>query len=813
MAETYTSLTARRGDRTLVVRCELPGIPHKVSGIGAGGADGDGSTAYSVDPISIVSSLPANYTAQQKVGYGALLQSVRFSREAIDTLTGATTIGGVTVEFTDTTGVFASRTAVRSRTKLGSLSSTLTRTSTTLAVNSGNTISAGDALFIGREMMVANGTGTSITVTRGAGAAKSRQYKHTASSTEEQHADNIYDGPRIWVGQELNIYFGYDHPDLDETDEIGPLRFIINAPPRRSNKGVWQFTADSALKALDGLCARGAFAGKGALTDVSEQLDLSLLTLAVYPDESADYTQPSRKATNDIVYLLVEDEAIRATVLSSTESITYFRVEERAMFGTRRTNLEPGTEPKVREFYPTDEDLTTPRIGYVAPGSSYGGGIVASSHPLVAFLNLLLSRDGSDADTATFGTDRNVETDGTDNSYDVLPPPWGRGYPADRVDLSAFEAVIEETANVRFRRFRLGHKGDFSLIKWFEKEVAPFIPFSLRFNSSGKLTLVRRHEPFPLDTGTAIGVNEIDDSYHGWTLSSYGALARVSSEFVTTDGVTIPLNGNSTLVRELYPDGTKKLDFPSEGADERAVHVLADALTNAIYGVEFPRAKVTVDLPWSLHNTIAPGTKLTVTDPGMVDDENGAYGVTSQTWMATSVNLLSPTNDKPGIRVEMQRAGIRTCHFGPSGVVSSWAGSPDFDLVIGANDYTDANNSAGPLVDKDIKGFGDDGSQGGAGYSVELWSAAGSRLTDALEVTTIDYATNTLTFGSGFTASGGGGYTPQAGDIVRLARYTTTITAEVAAGTLSEEMDYYAYMGDPDTELISTGTANKEWGY
>jgi hypothetical protein len=834
VAETYTSLTDKQAGTLVRARAELVGIPHKLSGISSDGSDGEGTAgSYSVSPISIVFGGAfdgGGYAANETAGFVYTGKSLSVRGEGIDPISNETTFGTISFSLHDFkiasgfTGwgsagdyLFVSVFAARKASRQASLSADLTATATSVNVGA-DSLTAGQAYFLASETIISQQTSSTPNVTRGIydpgtptdhrdRAAGSRARKHTAHSDTTPYPDNLYDRPRIWFNREVRLYFTFDHADIDKSEELGPFRYRISAYPSYSD-GMWTIRADSYLNILKKEVARDAYAGK-----VTTPLLRGGQTLRAWaePIGEAVRVQPGWRATNDRVWFDIDGEAIEADLLETGTTATRFSfiLGGRGRLGTRRTSLDEGdTGTEIREIIPTDTGVNTPRIGHVAKGAGYSlANLTASDHPVVAFLCMLLSSGWENSTSAWDGGTPNVDTDG-DNTYDVLPGPWGIGFPADRVDLSAFEDFITETREVTsFPRFRLGHDGPFSLLDWWYDEVAPFLGVALHLDISGKLTLSRLADAFALSS-SAVTVNlaHIERGYHDYAINARGVTGKVAVKYTGSDGTKVSMTALSVFGLELFPDEHRVMKFSSEGATERTRDVIADRATAIIEREERPRPVVTFVLPWTHHagtSAITPGTLLSVTDAGMPDIVNGDYGVSAEEWIATSVTYaFDPSRPSASVRVEAHRIE-KGRHFGPAATVSSWAAGTN-TATVNANDYTPTAGLGSFVPTSDVRAFGSDGSQGGAGYMVAYYDSDGVKKTDPIEISTLSYASNTIQHGGAPSA------VPQAGWIIRLAPYSDTVDTDHTAGDIHDDQDAYGYMTDSASHL-GTSIDGPEW--
>jgi hypothetical protein len=803
VAETYTTLTAKLANTQPVVRVELAGVPWKMTGIDSGGADGDGSTAYSVRPVSVVSHTPAEYTAQQIKGYKQVLVGCRFSGERIDPVTGRTTIGRVSVEFIDPTGYFADLFAVYAFARAAKLTATLSRTATSMSVDTATT--AGNAYFIGRECVVAKQSSTTPNIARGADAADARQAIHEVTTDSEAHADYVYAGPRVWTGQEINVYFGYDHADVDEDNEYGPVRFILAGPPARSAAGVWTLEGESLLRVLDKPYARGSYVGR-PYGGVSRRVRGGTLdTYKLWPANDSIVSAPSTTTVGDTLYFAIGDEVVDATILTSNTGGLSVTVQHRGLFGTEPnaaaiTGADEDVDKTVwREIIPTDAGLDAPRIGPVPYSAGWDiADLEASSHIVDAFLALLLSRDGSAGTNATTNED----------SFDILPPPWGLAMPVARVNQGAFEAVREATPHALFPWFRLGRKAE-ALRKWWEREAAPYLPFALHSMTQDGISPVSIGYVYPLDGGAVtIDLGDILEP-HGYELQD-GIVGAYRVTHRADGGSAEIIDAVSVLAAELYPDGVDTIEHESDGANPDTRDLILDRAAAIIGRADLPAPVISLRVRWAFHLTAVPGAAITLTTQGP-NIADGGYDITADPWQVLSAEM-QPLGSPAHVALVLRRASENTAHYGPAARVTNYDNGT-FTLDLSANEYAPTATTSDLVPTSDVAGFGANGSQGGAGLYVAVYSKRGVQLTDPAEISTISYAGPYLRFAAGLTLLGGGAYTLTSGDVVRLAPYLAAVKTLHDASSISGDQDAFAAQATVASGLVNASQAAYVWGF
>jgi len=798
VAQTYATLTAEPAGTTPVVRLELWGIPHKLSSISNAGADGDGSTAYSVKPVSIVSRIPDNYTAQQKVGYRQVLQRLSTFGEKYDPVAGSSSLGSLTAEFIDPTDYFANLfAALKTSSRVTSLNASLTATATSINVVSA--LTAGTAYFLADETFVAQASTTTPNIRRGTNAAKSPERAHTASSTSDPYPDDIYSHPRVWRNRIIALYLGFDHADVSASNERGPYVFRLRELGRVTTGGRvhWQIKADSYLGTLARHAAFGAY--RATLRSMNA-VGGGISWINALPTGETNARRPSFTDVGDRVWMRLGDEAVELQMNTNTADYTLAHVVTRGAFSTGESSHGPGEE--FVEILPTHPRINTPRIGHVPHDGGYTyGDLVASDHPLRAALCLILSRTGDLT---------NYETAG-DNNYDVLPAPWGLALPATRLDLTSWERAITETPGARFPRFLLGWDGSFSVMEWLNREVLTLLGYAVYTNSSGRLALARVGDRYPFESSVSVSLADMSRDYHDYSLNVADTTGRVIIEYVNEDGAPRTIIANSTWAANLHREEVKTRKIKSAGATDRTRLFLAQRAAAIIQREEFPQPTARFTLSYRTHagtREINPGTLLAVTDAQMPSPTAGTIGVTTDYWRALSVEV-QPYEAR--MVVHAQRADAEAVRFGPAAIVSSWDGV-NLDATLSANEFT-PTTTLGEVPNSDIKAFGDDGSQGGAGCLVEFCNLDGSRWNDAsdtIELVTLTHSSRVARLSA--SPKVGGVNTSPANKVMRLAPYTATVDAAVSGGTVSSQMRNYLYIAANATQLIDTGIAGKRWG-
>ena len=820
MAETYDTLAAsEKAKATWFCRVELWGIPYKRAGNGA-----------TAPAISLVSHMPTAATYASTAGFINTLAGVNITPDRVNPTTGATITGSCSVSFGDFVDTqkwyasdasdyyFASVFAGRKAARVGSLTSDLSRTATSMSF--AGAVTDGNVYWIGSEAILADSTtsgtgGAPGTATIIRGPASAQTEAHPASITGHAHADDIYDRPRIFRGLLMAVYFNYDHADLSQSSEVGPRLYVVNSAPTWSVQGGayhWTIKGDSYAVMLRRQAGRGAYAGKIENYSFNPLRPPGVPTVVIYSTGSADYPRPAFHAVDDRVWLDIDDEAMEVEVAtSSTTGRTTAVVVSRGGMGTELTGDDiVARKASVREFIPTDTTIAQPRIGPIAYDAGYDiAALAASDHPVDALLCRMLSGRAW-ASGSFVGASSNATLASGNNSYDTLPPPHGLAIPVARVDIATFETLRALTFDARFPHFRLGREGPEALSEWWERQCAPLVGIAYVQNASGQITGVLFDDAYPLSSSVSITHADILLPYPGQEGAKEEALGLLQVKYRARDGSPGRLDEASILISELFPHEVKTREIDSDGASDETLGFLAERLQTVLSREEFPTPRRKLSLSWRFHNRVFAGTKLRITDANSPDVKNGGYGVADEAWLVTSAALRLPVGGRDAsVDVDCIRIDDGVGHIGPSGKVTAWdAGTKT--LTIEANFYTPTTSPSGTSIpNSDIKGFGDDGAQGGLGVLVEFWDADGdTKTTNRLEVTTISYSGRTMVLDAAPSS------TPQVGWIVVLAQMTNSVAAEVAAETVSDEQDDYIYWAnsEPSARYIDTNVPAYRWG-
>lgn len=795
----YASQTALQGGGApVVVRFELWGVPHKRTGINSGGSDGDGSTAYSVNPLALVSATPSvgYQSTGDTAGFLQVLQGAAPFGEEYDPTTGRVTFRGTSIRINDPGGDLADLFGLLQATAVGSLTSNVTRTATTNAIATGGSLTQGSAYFVGGEcFVVSSATGVSpYDVKRGADAASETQRAHTASTDTAPYPDNIYDRRRLLRNLPIALYFGYDEAGFAKSSERGPYLFRLRKVTRTGD-GLWQIEADPTITTLKRAAAFGAYAAAlqpGWVTSTAPRTRLVL-------QRAGDWQQPipSWGADDDYFTVAAGDEVLELRVVGTASNFTSALISRRAILGTDEEDIDASTD--IREVLVCDPDaITSPRVGYVPEDSGYAiGDLVPTMHPFRIALALMLSRDGALA---------NYETSG-DNNYDVLKAPWGLDIAAERVDLDSWETAIEETGGAHFPRFALGMDGDFSVLDWMNEEALPFFPYTLHTTSAGRLALARTGDVYPFDTTVSIGAGDILSAV-AYDMHGRQGYGRVSFEFKGDDGGKRKIIVASVLAKTIHREEVSTLKLTSKGASDRTWGWLHMRGMEIIHREESPQPMVRVKLRWGQHTAVTPGTVVALTHPILPDLAGGDYGVSAEQWRVTAVEK-NPDPSDLSITATMMRGQPARKHIGPAGIVASWDGGTT-TVTLEVNEFTPAAGLGDHVPSKDAACFGDDGSQGGLGYRVAFRNLDGSRWND---VEAIELVSRT---GSAWELSAAPNVsstpTDPSGTVMVLEPMTLAIAA-AAGSTLHADVDDYLYQGaDATPHALASGVNGNRYG-
>jgi hypothetical protein len=404
----------------------------------------------------------------------------------------------------------------------------------------------------------------------------------------------------------------------------------------------------------------GLVDGAGAYTVASSGERAAETTrLLLSPDSLAgDWTDGAT------MFVRVEDEWITGTV-SVVDSETALTIASRAVLSSTAAQHGVGTD--VKEVYWTGSyDASGPpeaRVSHFTQGS----------HPLEVVLQMLLSREG----------------DGANGTWDVLPPGWGVGLDASRVDIAGILAL--KRAWFPSATHQWAYQEPFSFSDTIAEILKPHGCYDVP--KLGDLSSIRRISvPIPGATVRQLGASEIlaPAAWDGQMQNVVGLVEwkcdgdPISDDFRQTyRGV---MQGPGVEAQEFYAGRWVKLMVEARGQftgqDPGAAYFGSSLATRAPEAAQRyfemvrdryarPLPVISIECSYSALD-IEIGDVVSLTAEHVPDATSGGSGVA-----AAVCEVLSKQVDDAAGRVSLKLAHIPTPPrfrlVAPSGIVSSWS--------------------------------------------------------------------------------------------------------------------------------------------
>jgi hypothetical protein len=364
----------------------------------------------------------------------------------------------------------------------------------------------GDALYLGAEtVIVTNLVAGVATIIRGC-------YGSTASAHRAVAGNAAYPGPqhlrgrRVWlrlnffdpgaagyvrpIAEEATLWGGY----LDEWEMRDRGVIVLSCRPllgrldRAIARQQWEGTAHGFEKAAG---SRAEIVPIRCTVDVAPEADQQ--TPGKAPVLSVDVDRPGYYRD---FYARLGKQLVQARYWTTTATdVAATEVEILALgcMGTDASELEEGWSSdltlEIREVLPTSP---TPREQY-ADGSTpltpwvLDGDTAPTCHPIDLLLAVLTSTGVA----------------GAAGDWDILPARWGLAIPEADLDLAAFRALKEATANLRFPNLIPGWDGTpIRVRQWSTTEICGPLGWYWRITPAGLISIGQISDVYP-DDGAA----------------------------------------------------------------------------------------------------------------------------------------------------------------------------------------------------------------------------------------------------------------------------------------------------------------------
>lgn len=756
MVASFASAASLRGQSwTYLVR---------IAGIG----DYDGQHTWSINAPDFVGTSDNRYLQRD-----TLASVPRITPERTKSMLGGMPeAGSATVELVDYRDLITSARRTDAP-AVDTLSSAMSATDSSIIVNTGTAIpSSQTVVWIGAEAVrISSRSGTTLTV-----AASGRGYLGTDAASHAA-GDAVYLTCPFLRSRRMTIYLAPQDADSDTvatTYAIGTYR--IDSCKLGSQLGTWVLSGPTEVRDLGRLVASRVPAAfrvrqvyrpnNGGDSEVSGFLiapvpgsrfgvDVaSLDTLRQpWPDDAAFYRVDETK------------EVLRVDAGIGSGSEPY--IAERGMLGTDTGALNEGDI--IRPVLVSDATYGSFRWspGPTPSTSRSSGTWTVSQHPVDMLLCLL---------TSSASRDDGLELTNyvaAHGNWSSLPPGFGIGYSASRIDWSSFLVVRARYASIALPAVVLGDQEPQTFAEWATRNILEPMGWFLVV-TGGLLTLVAPQVLLSGDTPDA----ELDEDSIvevGEPEESFDLVAgSVTYRYRGTHGETLTTTVRSSDFTGLFggraayaggEDEPALIELPGVIGGGRAVSALLTLMAQRrlMRAVRAPwRVPIVVD---SSFHALTVGQTVSITHNDLPDLNTGTRGwtdVLGQITAATPVHLDDRNRCVRTLTV-LVYPSFRAARIGPSAIITAVTGTGPWTCTVRQNRYTSTDG------DDYLSVSGTDGEAFTVDDVVRTIDVAGVDVTSEHTVTAVAADELELT---------GGSAAPSVGDVIVYERYTGATTTQ-----------------------------------
>lgn len=684
---------------------------------------------------------------------------------------------------------------------VASLSQSVSSSSqTTFYCHSVTNLSSGSFYWIGMETVKVSSVLTgnnSVVVERG--KLGTTAFKH--SSLSGLFSKN----PRI-AGRKaaLNLAFDKLNPDEDQIDE-----WYIEECEQSPDLMSYVFKARTQHKWFDRNIASGEIlegdlrnliAGMG---DFNQHNSTKPRTMAAWTN--SDTLLFPRSSSRPIGYLKNEKSVVEVAFIggSAVQAIEFHNDATGASVFAAESKVESWQIGSiVRECLVADADLLAASFRYQAPSNETSsrstGTWIKTDHPVDVLLIMLLSSHRTEDDLEL------VNYTAGQGNFSSLPPGWGIGVPASKIDFDSFAEVKRRLGRVRVQNLVIHEKLTFR--KWAEQEILK--PFGLILNIvNGLITLIKPVVPWETTSGTAVGEDDI--------------LITEEKKLDIQSSLLIAEQASSVQITAETIGGTKKertfndIEFPelqsSNGSyeyDNRQIPIVANAVRDL--RMLMPRAHALLFIARRPLWRITFRTDLSFYETSVGDVFRLTQRLlpnlgTSRDWSGVPCQII---NKKLSLRdgtiawtVIAYGKGLNVCSISPSARITGLLGvtGSEYRIGIAANAYTDALTATGGGWLKNT-----DGQSFTVGDYLYITDPSGANFGTARgEVTAVGTGSINIVSSSTFITNLRLGYILEYADALDLAG---SFPAETAANPF--QRDNFGYIADQGTLTLGNTTGS-----
>jgi len=658
-------------------------------------------------------------------------------------------------------------------------------------------LAAGDALWIGSEVVVVTGFG-------GPGAVSIARACHGTTATAHRTAANggegfLYDRPKHLRSRAVSLYAALRDSTTGELQDPAQHRLLWTGRVddwRLSQDGlVYEIACSGSLGYLDRTIGRGQVRGKVARTlleGVSQTDQQWFFDLARPADPAGTLGSGVPDYPSGEFYARLGDRVVRCRAISDVTGLAArFVVEAWGLLGT------DATPPDSSETF-CDVVLSHPSPGDDSPIQLF---TTPAGNPATHPLDLLLTMITSTG--AYHGA-------GANGDADSLPADWGLGRLVSTIDLESFNRLRSRHLPLSYSRAVLGWDGKGVRVReWAEEEV--FGPLSWFFvpSSDGRLAVGEIRDLYPLDSpGTITTADIVIDGglpaiQVGGDLGSTTTWSTWRMGYLPgdDDDPALTIRYRSQEVAERMPQDDSEIAWDMTAVDPGSalgtIHAIAVSTAERR---AFPLPAVTVTV--GLHKAeLVLTSPVLVTLPMVPNPLTGERGLTR-----APAAVIGRAIDFDAGTITLRLLLLReydTGHWAPSLEVVSAVGSPP-TIDVAQSSYSNAALGGGlPTLDVDAFAVGD---------LVMLVDQDGAPLCDnAVAITAVNYVgppTDSINIFADFTLLGAP-VLPSAGDRIVYAHWNTGGTpSAVWTATMQESVA----QADETTQALPDGSAPYVYG-
>jgi hypothetical protein len=655
--------------------------------------------------------------------------------------------------------------------------------STSMTIESTNTIAVGSYLFIDSECVYVSATSTSgatttLTISRG-----------ECNTTDSDHivGSIIYDSNPFVVGRKVTAYL-YRRGDTYNSQMYDMGTFVIDSISWENSCKLWHFSCSSLMSRFYTRIGDKNYLRMKGLPSGDRASKLIISNTAGVPLEYPPFTTAWKVAGGN-------DQISEVTYDSSENSLTILSTG----VGGSKMDSEPLKELTALSVVMSSDLRCVGGSDFRwSPGSYFGGttatgtssGTWKQSANMVDIMLCLLTSRYDDYDTST-------NYSSTYGNWQSLPAGFGLGIPQADIDMDSFMRVRHRTRNIEFEGFSCGLSPEpFAELatKHFLKVLNAYMVLEdskLRLVMQRSMT--RNMSPlFALtDSNIMVDIPSLGSPIAKDIPSTLSGTERVDSVTYTTS----TRDGGKSEFTFTRPPGTTRSLLASSSETIDCSSVLASSGTTMLDTIaarrlangKEPVVEFVVKATMS-EAYILPGQLGTITSSNLINAKTGSVGVTSAVVECRSKKVnISTDGASVDLKLRMYISSGSSGIVSPSAYITSVSGNV---ATVSANVFTPGQDLDGTvLYDTSLFGVGDE---------CQLFDSAGLEVTSVTQ-TVVSKTSTSITFDGDFSATMASGYT------ICHCQRQGQVSAQYSNYVSIFEQETLTFGGDYGNELWSWG--------